>query len=133
MDSLTITGIVHGVKARLVDRLELLGYQDQLKVRHDWFDTGVRYQMIHALGLLIAALLSHQQRQQGWCRMTARAFLLGCFLFSGSLYVMTFAPEDWKKLGAVVPLGGLSFIIGWVSIAYGAWRYETLGGYCKHS
>jgi len=60
-------------------------------------------------------------KRPGTIRFASFAFLTGVLLFSGSLYTMTFAPDEWRKLGAIVPLGGLSFILGWIVIAYAAW------------
>lgn len=99
----------------LEDRLLSLGYEAELTQRLAWFETGVKYQLYHALGILIAAGALKGNR-------TVVAFLLGILLFCGSLYAMTFLSADWKKLGAVVPIGGLSFIVGWVLCAVGYWR-----------
>ena len=99
----------------LEDRLTGLGYEAELPQRLAWFDTGVRYQLYHALALIVVASLPMS-------RWPSVAFLLGILLFSGSLYAMTVLPPEWKKLGAVVPLGGLAFLVGWISLAYQAWR-----------
>ncbi len=101
----------HGLEGRLV----ALGYESALSQRMAWFETGVKYQLYHALGLIVVTNLPKS-------RWAGNAFLVGILLFSGSLYAMTFLSTDWRKLGAVVPLGGLSFIVGWVVIAYAAWQ-----------
>ncbi len=101
----------------LEDRLVALGYEADLTKRMAWFETGVQYQLFHALGLMVVANLPRP-------RWASVAFLLGILLFSGSLFAMTFLPADWKKLGAVVPLGGLSFILGWIVVAFGAWKSD---------
>ena len=106
----------------LARQLELLGYGDQADQRLAWFETGVRYQLYHALGIMLAALLTVQTTKSTAYRFATAAFLLGIVLFSGSLYVMALAPVEWRKLGAVVPLGGVSFIAGWIALAYGAFR-----------
>ena len=78
------------------------------------FETGVRYQMYHAIALLIIALFISQNPQlkelvvAGWC------FVTGVVLFSGSLYGLSLF--GIKALGPVTPLGGLAFIIGWLSL-----------------
>lgn len=77
------------------------------------FETAVRYQMYHALGLLLVAAFSaaipgFRGRLAGW------AFTLGIFLFSGSLYVMVLSGQRW--LGAVTPLGGVAFLAGWTAL-----------------
>lgn len=77
------------------------------------FETGVRYQMYHALAvLLVAALDAHRPapltRAAGWC------FLGGTVIFSGSLYAL--ALTGLRILGAVTPLGGLLFLAGWATL-----------------
>ncbi|NOY40523.1 MAG: DUF423 domain-containing protein [Planctomycetes bacterium] len=106
----------------LTGRLETLGYAAELRVRVGWFETGAKYQMSHALAALLAMALTPRAISLKTSRLASAAFFLGILLFSGSLYVMTFAPAEWKKLGAITPLGGLSFIIGWLIIAFGACR-----------
>ncbi len=72
------------------------------------WDTGARYHLIHALALGLAAL--HPARPV-WAQ---RAFGLGIALFSGSLYLMALTGMRW--LGAVTPLGGVAFIVGWIAL-----------------
>lgn len=93
---------------------------DELSQRMAWFETGVKYQLYHALGLIFVAVLAAQPTPLSTTRWVGPAFLVGILLFSGSLYAMTFLSADWRKLGAVVPMGGLSFILGWIGVAYGA-------------
>ena len=84
------------------------------------FETAARYQMIHALALLAVALLppggtGRRATLPGW------AFTLGILLFSGSLYLMVFTGQRW--LGAVTPLGGAAFLVGWGALG---WRFMEL-------
>jgi len=74
--------------------------------------TGARYHLIHALALLGVAAHPTQPAAAGW------AFVAGVVLFSGSLYLMTLTGARW--LGAITPLGGLSFIAGWLILAFAA-------------
>lgn len=74
------------------------------------FETGVRYQMYHALGLLLLALRS-PGLSGGWIRVSVWAFTLGILLFSGSLYVLVLS--GIRGLGAVTPFGGVAFLVGW--------------------
>jgi uncharacterized membrane protein YgdD (TMEM256/DUF423 family) len=97
----------HALKARLSP--------EQLQT----FETGVRYQMYHALALLLLAALFTRlapgfARASGWC------FVLGAVLFSGSLYLL--ATAGWRWLGPITPFGGLCFIVGWVLLAAAALR-----------
>jgi len=83
------------------------------------FEIGVRYQMYHALALLGVAWATTQWpgaavTVAGW------AFVTGIVIFSGSLYTLVLSGQRW--LGAVTPLGGVSFMIGWALLAWSAWR-----------
>ena len=95
----------HGLKARLP--------ADLLAV----FETGVRYQMVHALALLGVACACAR-----WPGAAASAsgwlFVAGTLLFSGSLYVLALTGVRW--LGAITPFGGLAFLAGWVCLALAA-------------
>ena len=78
------------------------------------FKTAAEYQMHHALGLLAVGLLSLRGRKRslqtaGW------SFLIGILLFSGSLYLLVLTKTFW--LGAVTPIGGTLFLVGWVALA----------------
>lgn len=82
------------------------------------FETAVRYQMIHALALLVVALAAAGRPGRalwaaGWL------FAVGILIFSGSLYLLVATGQGW--LGAVTPLGGLAFILGWAALAWVAW------------
>ncbi|KAM3113874.1 DUF423 domain-containing protein [Phormidesmis sp. 146-33] len=101
----------HALKDKLSDRsLEI-------------FETGARYQMYHALALLlVAVLMSRAETDQTLLTVTGSAFLIGIFLFCGSLYALSFT--GIKILGAVAPLGGLAFIVGWACLAIAAWSYK---------
>jgi len=92
---------------------------DDLARRVANFETAVRYQMYHALAIALVGLMHAQRPRKTW-RFAASAFLFGVLLFSGLLYVLTFAGPSWKWLGAVVPLGGVSLIVGWLALAIGA-------------
>ena len=102
----------HGLEGLLQEA----GFESDLAKRLEWFDTGVRYQMSHALGLLLVGVLADSLRRK--LRSVGLLFLLGTLLFSGSLYGMTLLPENFRWLGAITPLGGLSFITGWILLAW---------------
>jgi len=83
------------------------------------FETGVRYQFYHALALLIvgwacAHWTSPAITAAGWL------FVAGTALFSGSLYAL--ALTGIKVLGAITPVGGVSFLAGWACLAWAAWK-----------
>jgi uncharacterized membrane protein YgdD (TMEM256/DUF423 family) len=83
------------------------------------FETAARYQMYHALALLLVGYAATRwpgalTTSAGWL------FLAGTVLFSGSLYAMTFT--GIRALGAITPLGGVCFIAGWVCLTVAAAR-----------
>jgi uncharacterized membrane protein YgdD (TMEM256/DUF423 family) len=83
------------------------------------FEVGVRYQMYHALALLGVAWIA--TRWPGGATNTAGwLFVAGTVLFSGSLYLLALTGHRW--LGAITPVGGLAFILGWLALAWCALR-----------
>jgi uncharacterized membrane protein YgdD (TMEM256/DUF423 family) len=83
------------------------------------FETGVRYQLVHALGLLAVGWAAGRWTS-GAVRAAGWLFVVGVFLFSGSLYVLCLTGV--RGLGAITPIGGAAFIAGWLLLAWGAWR-----------
>jgi uncharacterized membrane protein YgdD (TMEM256/DUF423 family) len=97
----------HALKARLSP--------DLLAV----FETGARYEMYHAMGLLAVGWVA--SRWPGGAAAAAGwLFLAGTVLFSGSLYALALSGVRW--LGAITPFGGVAFIAGWVALGWAAWR-----------
>jgi uncharacterized membrane protein YgdD (TMEM256/DUF423 family) len=95
----------HGLRQRLTP--------DMLAV----FETGVRYQMYHALALIGVGAIAGRWPgvgTAGWL------FVAGIVVFSGSLYVLALSGVRW--LGAVTPLGGVCFLLGWAALARAVWR-----------
>ena len=96
----------HALKARLTP--ELLAT----------FDTGVRYQLTHALALLAVAWATTRWpgkavRASGWL------FTIGTLLFSGSLYALTLTGV--RGLGLVTPIGGVALLLGWLCLLAAPW------------
>jgi uncharacterized membrane protein YgdD (TMEM256/DUF423 family) len=83
------------------------------------FETSARYHMYHALGLLAAAW-AVSRWPGGAATAAGWLFVAGTVVFSGSLYLLSFTGQRW--LGAVTPLGGLAFILGWAALAWAALR-----------
>jgi len=83
------------------------------------YETAARYQMYHALALLLAAQLA-PRRSPALLRAGCRLFIAGIVLFSGSLYVLALTGRRW--FGAITPLGGVAFLAGWVCLALGSLR-----------
>jgi uncharacterized membrane protein YgdD (TMEM256/DUF423 family) len=83
------------------------------------FETGARYQMYHALAMILAGLIVVSGAASG-AKTAGWIFQAGIVLFSGSLYAL--ALTGVKGLGAVAPLGGLAFLAGWLWLGWTAWR-----------
>lgn len=83
------------------------------------FETGARYQMYHALALLAVAWVMSTQPTR-LVQASAWLMLIGIILFSGTLYGL--ALLDWRWLGPVTPVGGLSLMVGWLLLAISAFR-----------
>lgn len=79
------------------------------------YETGVQYHMAHALGLLLIGVLIGQWGESTRLRWAGRLLITGIVLFSGSLYVLSISGISF--LGAITPLGGVSFIAGWICLA----------------
>jgi uncharacterized membrane protein YgdD (TMEM256/DUF423 family) len=98
----------HGLEGKIPDKyLEI-------------WKTAVQYQMFHAVGLLVLGLLAGKISSplinwSGWL------MLIGIILFSGSLFVLSVT--QIKVLGAITPLGGVSFLVAWVLMAIAAYKY----------
>ena len=83
----------------------------------DVFETGARYQLYHALAILIVAIAA--ARFDGWgVRSAGWLFTLGIVLFSGSLYAL--ALTGTRTFGAITPIGGLAFLAGWALLVWTA-------------
>ena len=99
----------HGLKARFPADDPMLA---------NW-ETAARYQMYHALALLAVALLVAKNGSR-LLHMAGLSMTIGTLIFSGCLYVMVLTGQ--RRLGAVVPLGGVLLIVGWILLALAAFR-----------
>jgi uncharacterized membrane protein YgdD (TMEM256/DUF423 family) len=98
----------HGLKSKLpADMLEV-------------YQTGVHYHMIHALGLILIAILSDKLGGASLVNAAGWSLSAGIVLFSGSLYALSLS--QIKVLGAITPFGGAAFLLGWVLLAAAAWK-----------
>jgi uncharacterized membrane protein YgdD (TMEM256/DUF423 family) len=83
------------------------------------WETGVRYHLVHALGLLAVAWAA-ERWPSPWTSAAGWLFVAGIAVFAGSLYLLVLTGQRW--LGAVTPIGGLAFIMGWLFLAWAALR-----------
>ncbi len=93
--------------------------EDPQKSLQNW-ETASRYQMYHSIGIAIVGFCFAVYGKRFEFQFAGICFLVGITVFSGMLY--TLAVTDIKILGAMVPLGGVAMILGWVALAVGAWR-----------
>jgi uncharacterized membrane protein YgdD (TMEM256/DUF423 family) len=84
------------------------------------FETAARYQMYHALGLMIIAWAVAQWPAAALLHWSGRFFIAGIIIFCATLYAIAFGAPRW--LGAVTPIGGLCFLAGWATAAWAVWR-----------
>ncbi|MDO3387566.1 DUF423 domain-containing protein [Gilvimarinus sp. SDUM040013] len=98
----------HGLKHTLADNLLSA------------FNTGVEYQMYHALALIGVALFI-KAHPGPWLTACGALFFVGTLLFSGSLYALALTGARW--LGPITPLGGLCFMLGWACLFIAAIKY----------
>lgn len=96
----------HALQAQLTPR-QLASYQ-----------TGVQYQMLHAFGLMIVAIVGQVTGVTPRLRWSARLMAAGIVFFSGSIYLMTAGAP--RTLGMVAPVGGISFMAAWALLAWHA-------------
>jgi uncharacterized membrane protein YgdD (TMEM256/DUF423 family) len=103
------------------------GLQEQLSPRRlASFQTGVHYHLLHALGLLAVGLVAGVTGASAPLRWSARLMLAGIVFFSGSIYLMTAGAPRW--LGAVAPIGGVSFMVAWTLLAWHAYSARQDSG-----
>ncbi|MGV8136167.1 MAG: DUF423 domain-containing protein [Mangrovibacterium sp.] len=104
-----ITGAfgAHALKARLADSMMQI------------YKTAVEYHFYHALGLLFVGILS-VQFPSGLINWSGICLIMGIVLFSGSLYVIALTGIRW--IGVITPIGGISFIAGWLLLFFSIWK-----------
>jgi uncharacterized membrane protein YgdD (TMEM256/DUF423 family) len=91
------------------------------------YQTGVNYQMWHALGLIGIALIRRNDSESKLLNWAGWLMLIGIMLFSGSLYLL--AIMDVKQLGMITPFGGVCFLLAWLLLAVYATRRPQPGRY----
>ncbi len=80
------------------------------------YQTAVQYHFYHTLSLLAVAMLLLQFPRHSVLAASGGCFTVGLVLFCGSLYALAFSGVRW--LGAITPLGGLAFMLGWLALAW---------------
>ena len=109
-------GALNGAIAVAAGAFGAHGLRERLeKPMLDIFETAARYQMYHALAMVLCGMIATKSAATaGWILQA------GIVVFSGSLYALSLTGV--KGLGAITPLGGLAFLVGWGLLAWGAFR-----------
>ncbi|MGG3555150.1 DUF423 domain-containing protein [Peribacillus frigoritolerans] len=116
-----ILGALNGFIAVALGAFGAHGLEGKIPDKYlETWQTAVQYQMFHAVGLLVLGLLAGKIASplinwSGWL------MLIGIILFSGSLFVLSVT--QIKVLGAITPLGGISFLVAWVLMIIAAYKY----------
>lgn len=96
--------------------------------RLDTFETAVKYHFYHSLAMLSVAIWYQIQPERKILVKAMWSFLIGILIFSGSLYVLSLTGITW--LGAITPLGGVAFIVGWLMLFWeGKNKKSDFNGY----
>jgi uncharacterized membrane protein YgdD (TMEM256/DUF423 family) len=119
MKSLVAAGAINAALSVAAGAFAAHSLEKRLEPRAlDIFETAARYHMYHALGMILCALIATSglggARTAGWILQA------GIAIFSGSLYAL--ALTDVKVLGAITPIGGVAFLVGWGWLAFAALR-----------
>ena len=97
----------------------LRGYFSSFPELKATYETAVAYHFYHALALLAVAW-AVSRWPGGLVVWAGYLFIIGMVFFSGSLYLLVLTNTRW--LGAITPIGGVAFVVGWVCLALGVWR-----------
>ena len=98
----------HGLKSRIsAEMLEI-------------YQTGVHYHIFHALGLILVGIIAHWLSNSNIVAWSGGFMLSGIVIFSGSLYVLSLTGV--RGFGAITPIGGVAFLIGWILLAFASLR-----------
>ncbi len=112
----------HFLKAKMLAGLITA---DQLSA----FDTATKYQLFHALALLFLFFINKDNNLK-WFNISAKLFITGILLFSGSLYLLTTRNltgiEALSFLGPITPIGGLFLVGGWIGIMVQAFQFNKI-------
>lgn len=98
--------------------------EGQIANRIATFEVGARYHMYAALTLLGIGCGVWKLPTTAWT-VAGGLMLVGITIFSGLCYALALTGEEWRWLGAVVPLGGLAMIGSWVAIAIAGWKTHS--------
>ncbi len=119
--TILVTGLVFGILAIILGAFGAHGLKKVLGPEEiNTFETGVKYQMYHALFLIFLSMIT--LASEGTKKVVFYLILAGVVLFSFSIYLLatnTMTTFDFKKIGLVTPIGGTLLIAGWAYLLFG--------------
>ncbi|MBX9997215.1 MULTISPECIES: DUF423 domain-containing protein [Priestia] len=117
-----IIGAINAMLAVALGAFGAHGLEGKISEKYlEVWKTGVQYQMFHAMGLFVIAVLLSKFPQSSLLTASGWIMFAGIVLFSGSLYVLS--TSGIKVLGAITPLGGVAFIVAWILIVVAAVKW----------
>lgn len=120
-----IIGAINALLSVVLGAFAAHGLKNKLDQHYlNVFQTGVEYQFYHALGLILIGIVCTQWLPNGFLKSSAWIMLFGIIIFSGSLYILSITQIRW--LGAITPIGGVSFIIAWALFIIGVIKAQTV-------
>ncbi|MDX8361016.1 MULTISPECIES: DUF423 domain-containing protein [Bacillaceae] len=122
MKILLMIGAINGFLAVALGAFGAHGLEGKIPAKYiETWKTGVTYQMFHTTAIMIIALIAGKFPNTPSLTWAGWFMLIGIILFSGSLYVLSVTQV--KVLGAITPLGGVAFLIGWVLLGYAVMKH----------
>ncbi len=114
--TILITAAISGAFAVGIGAFGAHGLKPMLEAsgRLDTFETAVKYHFYHSLALLALGVWASAKPELKKTGLSFWGFALGILIFSGSLYTLCLSGITW--LGAITPLGGVAFIVGWLGL-----------------
>lgn len=124
MQTFLFAGALNGFIAVALGAFAAHGLSDPLaEPMLEVFKTGAEYQLTHALALIAVALLCGKKPPVLSLKVSGWAFITGLILFPFSLYGLAITGVTW--LGAITPLGGIGFLVGWVALVIFALQFQS--------
>ena len=111
----------HGLESWLVQN-----FTDDSPKRIENWKTAANYQMYHSIGIVVVGIVVNRTKKNSILNASAWGILIGIGLFSGMLYAWVLTDIRWMVM--LVPVGGISFILGWFGLAWGTWSCVPANG-----